>query len=123
MPGLEKVIVYFEGEVVIRDTLQQALEVVFGEAPPTLEDTGDDRPGEPSDPEEPTGTVSEQVAKLLVEANDLFDQADAALPDFAEYADLNRQARAKIAQAERLLEDAGAAPTTTTTTTEGAASA
>lgn len=120
VPGLEKVIVYFEGEVVIRDTLQQALEEVFGEAPPTLEEPEDpENPEEPPDPEEPTGTVAERVARLLVEANDLFEQADAALPDFAEYADLTRQARAKIAQAERLLEEAGATPTTTTTT-EGA---
>jgi uncharacterized membrane protein (UPF0182 family) len=122
VPGLEKVIVYFEGEVVIRDTLQQALEVVFGEAPPTLEEddpTDPTDPEEPTEPDEPTGTVAERVARLLIEANDLFEQADAALPDFAEYAALNRQARAKIAQAERLLEEAGAAPTTTTTT-EGA---
>jgi uncharacterized membrane protein (UPF0182 family) len=123
VPGLEKVIVYFEGDVAIADTLQAALTDVFGEAPPTLEEEGEPDPGEPTTPEEPTGTLSEQVAKLLVDANDLFDQADAALPDFTKYADLNRQARAKIAKAERLLEDAGAAPTTTTTTTEGAASA
>ena len=52
------------------------------------------------------------------------------MPDFAKYAQLNERARAKIAQAERLLEDAGTttsttAPSgsTTTTTTEGAASA
>jgi D-lyxose ketol-isomerase len=62
------------------------------------------------------------VAKLLVEANELFEQADAALPDFAEYATLTRRARAKIAQAEALLEEAGATPSTTTTT-EGLASA
>jgi hypothetical protein len=126
VPGLAKVIVYFEGDVVIRDTLQQALEEVFGEAPPTLEeDDGDDDPLEPDEPGgEPTGTVAQQVARLLVEANELFDQADAALPDFAEYATLTRRARAKIAQAEQLLEEAGAAPPpTTTTTTVGAASA
>jgi uncharacterized protein len=119
VPGLEKVIVYFEGDVVIRDTLQEALTEMFGEAPPTLEEPDDpEDPGEPTDPEEPSGTVAERVARLLVEANDLFDRADEALPDFAEYAEFTRQARAKIAQAERLLEDAGASPTTTTT--EGA---
>jgi uncharacterized membrane protein (UPF0182 family) len=122
VPGLEKVIVYFEGEVVIRDTLQQALEEVFGEAPPTLEEDGEAEPLDPEDPDAPTGTLSEQVAKLLVEANELFEQADAALPDFAEYATLTRRARAKIAQAEALLEEAGATPSTTTTT-EGLASA
>jgi hypothetical protein len=126
VPGLEKVIVYFEGEVVIRDTLQAALEVVFGEAPPTLEeDDGDDDLLLPDEPDgEPTGTIAQQVARLLVEANELFDQADAALPDFAEYATLTRRARAKIAEAEELLEEAGAAPPPeNTTTTVGAASA
>ncbi len=125
VPGLEKVIVYFEGTVVIRDTLEEALAEVFGDSPPIEED-----PDTPVDPDQPTGTVAEQVAQLLVEANDLFDQADAALPDFARYAELNRQARAKIARAERLLEEAGASPSTTattqppaTTTTTGAASA
>src|SRR3546814_4851133 len=47
VPGLERVIVYFEGQVVIRETLQEGLEVIFGEAPETLEedapDTGEDR--------------------------------------------------------------------------------
>jgi uncharacterized membrane protein (UPF0182 family) len=125
VPALQKVIVYFEGDVVIRDTLQEALAAEFGEAPPTLEDTGG-TPTEGSPPSTPTGTISEQVAQLLVEANDLFDQADAALAakDLAKYQDLTNQAKAKVAQAERLLEaSASGEPTATTTTTEPAASA
>src|SRR3546814_6230582 len=47
VPGLERVIVYFEGQVVIRETLQEGLEVIFGGAPATPEedapDTGEDR--------------------------------------------------------------------------------
>jgi hypothetical protein len=128
VPGLEKVIVYFEGTVVIRDTLQEALEDVFGEAPPTLEEddgstpedpTDGEEPNdgeEPTDGEEPEGSLTEQVSQLLIEANDLFAQADEALPDFAEYARLSEEARDKLAEAERLLEEAGAAATTTTTT-------
>lgn len=123
VPGLEQVIVYFEGEVVIRDTLQEGLEEIFGEAPDTLEEgggtgapTGPDAPEEPEGPaEEPEGTVTERVSRLLIEANDLFAEADAALPDFAEYARLSEEARDKVAEAEALLEEAGAAPTTTTT--------
>ena len=117
VPGLEKVIVYFEGEVAIRDTLQEALEAVFGTAPPTLE--VDDGTTPPTTPETPTGTLTEQVSKLLIEANDLFAQADVALAakDLAKYQELSDQARAKTAQAEKLLEDAGAASTTTTTST------
>ena len=113
VPGLEKVIVYFEGDVVIRDTLQEALAVVFGDAPPTLENPPDSL----APPPEVGGTLTEQVARLLMEANDLFAQADDALPDFAKYADLTRQARAKIAEAERLLEAAagGGSPSSSTT--------
>ena len=112
VPGLEKVIVYFEGEVAIRDTLQEALAAVFGDAPPTLEEGAPDTPETPPD-ETPTGTLTERVATLLAEANDLFAQAEDALPDFAKYAELNRQAKAKIAQAERLLEEALGSTTTT----------
>lgn len=122
VPGLEKVIVYFEGEVVIEDTLQEALEEMFGEAPPTLEEPDDPLAPDPNDEEPPEGTLAEQVAQLLADANELFRQADAALPDFAEYARLTERARDKIDAAERLLEEAGATTTTspTSTTTEGA---
>jgi uncharacterized membrane protein (UPF0182 family) len=123
VPGLEKVIVYFEGDVVIKDTLQDALTALFGNAPPTLEEEDPLAPPE----EELTGTLTEQVAQLLAEADQLFTQADAALPDFGEYADLIRQAKEKLAEAEQLLEDAGAGAgsgtTTTTTTTTAPASA
>lgn len=114
VPGLEKVIVYFEGEVAIRDTLQEALAAVFGDAPPTLEE-GPDDPSEPPE-EEPTGTLLERVAKLLAEGDALIDQAEAALPDFAEYASLLRQGRAKYAEAERLIEEASGDSSTTSTT-------
>ncbi len=123
VPGLEKVIVYFEGEVVIRDSLEQALAVVFGDAPPTLEEDEDTDLLAP--PPEVGGTLTEQVARLLAEANDLFDEADAALPDFAKYAELHRRARAKIAEAEKLLEEAAGggsstSPSSTTSTTKPA---
>jgi uncharacterized membrane protein (UPF0182 family) len=127
VPGLEKVIVYFEGTVVIKDTLQQALTAVFGDAPPTLETEDPDASVEEPDAEQPpapTGTVAQQVAQLLTEANTLFQRADDALPDFAEYARLNKAARGKIAEAETLLEGAAAdedTATSTTSTTEAAA--
>ena len=123
VPGLEKVIVYFEGEVAIRDTLQEALVAVFGESPNTREEGfGGTDPGETVTdgelpPEEDTRSLDVRVAELLVEANDLFDQADQALADrdLARYEDLSDQARAKVAEAETLLEEAGATATTTTT--------
>src|SRR3546814_3674258 len=113
VPGCERVIVYFEGQVVIRETLQEGREVIFGEAPETLEedapDTGDagegEGEGEPSggEDEEPVGSLTDQVSALLVEANELFAQADEALPDFAEYDRLAGEARDRIAEAEKLL--------------------
>jgi uncharacterized protein len=123
VPGLEKVIVYFEGEVAIRDTLQEALIAVFGESPNTREEGfGGTGPGEVvEEGEEPPAvddrSLDVRVAELLVEANDLFDQADQALArgDLAEYEDLSDQARERVAEAERLLEEAGATATTTTT--------
>src|SRR3546814_13730241 len=79
VPGLERVIVYFEGQVVIRETLQEGLEVIFGEAPATLEedapDTGDAGDGagegEPSGGEdgEPLGSPTSTVSALRVEAH------------------------------------------------------
>jgi uncharacterized membrane protein (UPF0182 family) len=117
VPALQKVIVYFEEEVVIRDSLEEALAEVFSESPPPSE------PGEPAEPTEPSepldGTLTEQVSSLLADASALFDEADAALRDgdLGTYADKTEEARAKIAQAEQLIEDASGS---TTTTTEGA---
>jgi uncharacterized membrane protein (UPF0182 family) len=122
VPGLEKVIVYFNGTVAIRDTLQEALTAVFGESPNTREEGfgGTEATGGAVVPPAPTGTVLERVAKLLQEADALFAQADDALAakDLAKYQDLTNQARAKTAAAEALLQqDAAASAASTTTTT------
>ena len=76
--------------------------------------------GEPE--EEPEGTLTQRVSQLLIEANDLYEQADAALAerDLAKYQELNEQAREKTREAERLLEAEGAASTTSTSTTQPA---
>ena len=121
IPGLEQVIVYFEGEVAIRSTLEDALTAVFGESPPTLEEPPGE--GEPGEEPEPEGTVTEQVTRLLTDATALFDEADLALRDgdLGLYAEKTDEARAKIAQAEALLEgEGGTSGSTTTTTTDGA---
>src|SRR3546814_16485007 len=55
VPGLERVIVYFEGQVVIRETLQEGLEVIFGEAPETLAEDAPD-PKQKSDGEDRKST-------------------------------------------------------------------
>lgn len=126
VPGLERVIVYFEGEVAIEDTLREALASIFGEVP-AIDDGSDapvdaeepDQPDAPADPTEP-GDLSQDVAELLAEANDLFEQADAALAeaDLEGYARLVREARERLDEVERLLEEAGATTTVPTPTTE-----
>ena len=123
VPGIAQVIVEFEGTVRIRDTLQEALAAVFGEAPPTQEDPGGE---DPEDPVVPEGDLMQQVSTLLAEANDLFEEAAADLKedgDLGAYQDKIAEGQAKIAQAERLFEEAGTSATSTTTTTEAPASA
>lgn len=123
VPALRKVIVYFGGEVVIRDSLDEGLAAIFGEAGSTPVDPG----GVPDAPPG-VGTLTERVAALLVEADALFTKADEALRndgDLGGYADLNAEARQKIAQAEKLLKEELGQPTdpgATTTTTEPSAS-
>ena len=79
LPSLRFVIVNFEGTVSIKPTLIEALADVFDQDLPTEEEPPPD-PGEEPEPE-PEGTIDEQVAVLLTEASDLFDQADQALRD------------------------------------------
>lgn len=121
IPNLEFMIVYFEGEVAIQPTLEEALAAVFGESPPTLEEP----PGDPEDPDEepPEGTVTEQALELLADASVLYEEAQAALQDgnLGLYADKIAAYQQKVAAAEALLEeDAGTESTTTTATTDGA---
>ncbi len=123
IPNLEFMIVYFEGEVAIESTLEEALVSVFGESPPTLEEPGEGEPGEEPPPE---GDLTQQVATLLAEANALFLEADAELTengDLGAFAEKMAEGRRKIDEAEELIANAtGEEPAegTTTTTTDGA---
>jgi hypothetical protein len=130
LPQLERVIATFGDEVVIEDTLQEALVALFGERVATQERPGaegeDEPEGEPT-PSEPGGTAAEEAASLLAEADQLFDQADAALEegDLATFEQRLDEARALVAEANALLAgDGGDSPgdesttTTSTTTTE-----
>jgi uncharacterized protein len=124
LPQLTKVIATFGDQVVIEDTLTEALAALFGQTVPTQQEAPTE--GEPppeGEPPEVTGTASEQAQELLAEAATLFSEADAALADgdLGEYQDKVGEARAKVDQANAILE--GAAPgsnaagggTTTTT--------
>jgi uncharacterized membrane protein (UPF0182 family) len=125
VPELKNVIVVYGDDVVMRPTLQQALEVLFGAAPETQEETlpddgvtdgqtGGDTGATPPD-------VSSDVAELLAQAGALFEDANAALAagDLGAYQDLIDEIEGLVSQAEALTEaDAtGATPTTTPTPT------
>jgi len=111
LPQLTKVIATFGDQVVIEDTLTEALAALFGQTIPTSQEPP--TAGEPPTGAEPppaAGTAAEQAQELLQEAETLFSEADAALAsgDFGTYGDKIDQARANVAQANALL--SGAAP-------------
>ena len=98
VPELNRVIVSFDGRIEIRDTLTGALSAVFGDstAPPPV-DPPDGQP--PPDP----GPTPTEVSALVEAAQQAFADANAALRvgDLGLYAD-------KVAEAERLIEEAAA---------------
>jgi uncharacterized membrane protein (UPF0182 family) len=91
----------YNGNAVFGSSIQEALAKLF---PAFRTDVGDivgSAPTvEPTDPDQPPS--DQTVEELLAEAQDLFRQADEALPDFARYDELTRQARELIAQALEL---------------------
>jgi uncharacterized membrane protein (UPF0182 family) len=129
LPRLERVIAVFGDDVVIENTLSEALAALFGDRIATQEQPVAE-PTEPGTPEGETtppggdGTVPERAATLLAEADALFDDADAALAerDLAEYEQKLDEARAKVDEAIALLQGnedadgAGGADGATTTT-------
>jgi uncharacterized membrane protein (UPF0182 family) len=136
LPQLERVIAAFGDQVVIEDTLQEALEAIFGERVATQEQPDEpsgEQPGGEEAPAQPEGTAAEEAARLLAEADAMFAEADQALADgnLAAYQDAINEARELIDDANALLageaggegDEGGEAPpadetTTTTTTTE-----
>jgi uncharacterized membrane protein (UPF0182 family) len=126
LPQLERVIAAFGDEVVIEDTLQEALAALFGERVATQErpgEVGEQPPPETQPPPEEGGTAADEAARLLAQADRLFDQADAALADgdLATFQQRLNQARDLVTQANELLageEGGGESTTTTTSTTE-----
>jgi hypothetical protein len=131
LPQLTKVIASFGEQVVIEDTLTEALEALFGQRVATQEQPGaepnplpGEEGGEGTTPPA-TGTAAEQAATLLAEADGLFAQADTALREgnLAEFQERLDEARAKVEQAEILLAaagssgDGGGSSDTTTSTT------
>ena len=116
VPELKKVIVAFGDRIAIRDTLQEALVAVFGDAPDTLEES----PGATPSPEGAlvtVGGVSKEARRLLDEAAQAFAAADAALRDGDPVGYVRKMQEGRDAFERALKADAPTITTTTTTTT------
>jgi uncharacterized membrane protein (UPF0182 family) len=94
IPEMKRVIVVNGQDVLMRNTLDEALAAAVGVAPPTEE------PTEPGEPTEPAG----DVAALLADAQQHFEAAEAALQagDLATYEAEIDQARELVQQAAEL---------------------
>lgn len=107
IPELKRVLVVNAGRVGIGNTLLRSLRDSFGEevAPPPEEPSNGEQPPE----QPPTGTVEEQVAALLQQADEAFAAADRALRqgDLATYQREVERARTLIEEAARLAAGAG----------------
>jgi len=139
VPELRNVILAYGDDIVMRSSLQEALEALFGDAPPTLEDPefiegGDDEPADGAEPGETPGSTTtvppattvppttpappdgSTVDGLLAQAGEALEAANAALAagNLGEYQRLVNEAAELIAQAQAL--SAGEPPPTTTTT-------
>jgi uncharacterized membrane protein (UPF0182 family) len=100
----------YDGNAVFGKTIQEALAKLFPGFRTDVgdvvdEDVGTADPTVPVDPADPTTPADQTASELLTQADDLFRQADEALPDFARYAELNTQARDLVAQALALLDN------------------
>jgi uncharacterized membrane protein (UPF0182 family) len=116
VPEFRKAIVAFAGKVAMRDTLQEALRAIFGDAPATLEQNT----GIPAAPGTPSVLPTASVQNLLDQALAAYDAAQQALKsgDLATY-------QAKIDEFHRLAQQARdeAAKSSTTPTTAAARNA
>ena len=100
LPEFKRVVVVFGNEIIMRETLAEAITEVFGEPTtgPTTTTTSTTVPGG-------GGEVSQEVRDLLDQAQAAFLEADTALRngDLAGYAEAVAQAQALVQQAVALL--------------------
>jgi uncharacterized membrane protein (UPF0182 family) len=124
IPQLRKVVVDFDGQVAVADTLELALQKLekfrdLQAEPPPGGSTTTTTPGQ-------TPPTAQTATELLSDADRLFDEANAALaqtpPDFATYQSKTEEARSKLKQAVALLEGEATPGSTDTTTTTSPAS-
>lgn len=102
--SFQYVLVAYQGKAAFGENLAQALAKLF---PGFAKDIGDvlGEAPEPTEPGQPTEPSTATPQELLAQADELFRQADAALPDFARYDELNRQARNLVAEALAQLQE------------------
>ena len=125
LPEFKKVIVVYADKVVMRDTLKEALEAIFGAAPPTQEQKpGGEAPAAGGPAPAPAPAASASAQQLLDQADAAFQAADEALRrgDLATYqtkvneaADLVRRARAAGGSGGQSTTSTRPGSTTTTT--------
>ncbi len=116
IPELTKVVLVFGDRVVMRDTLADALEALFGVAPAGVGTPDDDGATEapPSDgdgaPPPSPGGADPRVETLIADALQAFADAETALRDgdLGRYQELTARAQQLLAEAQALLEGGGA---------------
>ena len=118
VPEFKFAIVVFGDQVVMRPTLKEALSVIFGDAPETLEEGLDDGETPPGDDGGDGVTVSSTVLELLDQAAAAFEEAQRALADgdLGAYQRKIREAEDLVARAREASQSDGATTSTTTTT-------
>jgi uncharacterized membrane protein (UPF0182 family) len=114
LPELRKVIVVYAGKAIMKDTLQEALTNLFGNAPPTLE-----QKGAGGTPTTVGPTVAPNLASLLAQIQAAYNDAQAALKvgDLGTYQKRINDMGALISQAQAQSAGSGSSPSSTTTTT------
>ena len=97
IPEFKRVVVSFNGQIEMRDSLSEALSAVFGVS------NGDGDGGDTTQP--PTGSIEEQVIELLARADQAFQEAEVAMRngDLVTWAQKIEEAQAAIEEASRLL--------------------
>jgi uncharacterized membrane protein (UPF0182 family) len=105
IPELRKVVLVFGDQVVMRDTLSDGLDALFGDAAPEVSPGGRAQP-RPDDGDQPDGQrFDPEAARLITEALQAFAAADEALAsgELGTYQQRTNEANNLLEEAQRLL--------------------
>jgi len=107
IPQFKRVVISYNGRIEIADSLQEAFAAIFGQPGEGGGTGGGGTGGGGTQP--PSGSVSQQIAQLLAQAQQAFLDADAALRrgDLAMYANKVEEARKAVEAANQLLGGSG----------------